>query len=49
MSKTAITWMERSPGSYDKTIPGAATDPNQRIRYTYDEYKRVLTVHQSDG
>ena len=28
----------------DENHPGAANDPNQRTRYTYDEYKRVLTV-----
>ncbi|MEN3370480.1 MAG: hypothetical protein V7609_2623 [Verrucomicrobiota bacterium] len=28
----------------DENHPGAATDVNQRTRYTYDEYKRVLTV-----
>ena len=28
----------------DENHPGAASDPNQRTRYTYDEYKRVLTV-----
>jgi RHS repeat-associated protein len=28
----------------DENHPGAATDPNQRTRYTYDEYKRALTV-----
>jgi RHS repeat-associated protein len=28
----------------DENHPGAATDANQRTRYTYDEYKRVLTV-----
>jgi RHS repeat-associated protein len=28
----------------DENHPGAATDPNQRTRYIYDDYKRVLTV-----
>jgi YD repeat-containing protein len=28
----------------DENHPGAANDPNQRTRYIYDEYKRVLTV-----
>jgi RHS repeat-associated protein len=28
----------------DENHPGAVNDPNQRTRYTYDEYKRVLTV-----
>jgi YD repeat-containing protein len=28
----------------DENHPSAATDANQRTRYTYDEYKRVLTV-----
>src|SRR5256714_138836 len=30
--------------SADENHPGAANDPNQRARFTYDEYKRVLTV-----
>jgi YD repeat-containing protein len=33
----------------DENHPGAATDPNQRTRYTYDEYKRVLTVTNPAG
>jgi RHS repeat-associated protein len=33
----------------DENHPGAATDPNQRTRYTYDEYKRVLTVTNPMG
>jgi RHS repeat-associated protein len=28
----------------DENHPGAATDPNQRTRYTYDDYKRILSV-----
>jgi RHS repeat-associated protein len=35
--------------SADENHPGAATDPNQRTRYTYDEYKRVLTVTNPMG
>src|SRR6478672_4304733 len=30
--------------TYDENHPGGATDESQRTRYTYDEYKRVLTV-----
>ncbi|MFN2622713.1 MAG: hypothetical protein ABR611_07700, partial [Chthoniobacterales bacterium] len=33
----------------DENHPGAATDPNQRTRYTYDEYKRLLTVTNPMG
>jgi RHS repeat-associated protein len=28
----------------DENHPGAASDPSQRTRYTYDDYKRVLSV-----
>src|SRR4029077_12761126 len=28
----------------DERHPGASTDPNQRTSYTYDDYKRLLTV-----
>ena len=28
----------------DENHPGAATDPNQRTRYIYDDYKRVVSV-----
>ncbi len=30
--------------SADENHPGAATDPNQRTRYVYDDYKRVISV-----
>jgi RHS repeat-associated protein len=33
----------------DENHPGAAGDPSQRTRYTYDEYKRVLTVTNPMG
>jgi RHS repeat-associated protein len=33
----------------DENHPGAATDPNQRTRFTYDEYRRVLTVTNPKG
>jgi RHS repeat-associated protein len=33
----------------DENHPGAATDPNQRTRYIYDEYKRVRTVTNPMG
>src|SRR2546423_118327 len=33
----------------DENHPGAVNDPNQRTRYTYDEYKRVLTVTNPMG
>src|SRR5882724_2993907 len=35
--------------TYDENHPGGATDENQRTRYTYDEYKRVLTVTNPMG
>ena len=33
-----LAWMA------DENHPGAATDPNQRTRYDYDDYKRVISV-----
>lgn len=33
-----LAWMA------DENHPGAVNDPNQRTRYAYDEYKRVLSV-----
>jgi RHS repeat-associated protein len=33
----------------DENHPGAATDPTQRTRYTYDEYRRVVTVTNPMG
>ncbi len=37
-SDGTLAWMA------DENHPGAATDPNQRTRFLYDEYKRVLSV-----
>ncbi|MFL6519612.1 MAG: RHS repeat-associated core domain-containing protein [Chthoniobacterales bacterium] len=33
----------------DENHPGAATDPTQRTRYTYDEYRRVVSVTNPMG
>ena len=33
----------------DENHPGAATDATQRTRYTYDDYKRVVTVTDPEG
>jgi RHS repeat-associated protein len=33
----------------DENHPGAVNDPNQRTRYTYDQYKRVVSVTNPMG
>src|SRR5881392_887737 len=35
--------------TYDENHPNASWNENQRTRYTYDEYKRVLTVTNPMG